>query len=88
MINPDNNTVTGTVRVGGNPFGVAVSPTSGYAFVANNASGTVSVINPSTNVVTATIAVGTGPFGVAVDPGTGAVYVTNGGESTVSVIHG
>jgi DNA-binding beta-propeller fold protein YncE len=38
--------VVATIGVGMEPRGVAVSPT-GYVYVANDGSGTVSVINPN-----------------------------------------
>jgi YVTN family beta-propeller protein len=65
VINPATNAVTATINVGGNPIGVAVSPTgpeAGDIYVANGASDTVSVINPATNAVTSTINVGTEPW--------------------------
>src|ERR1700753_2092596 len=77
---------TATVPVGTEPLGVAVDPTTGNVYVANEGSDTVSVISEKTNMVTATIPVGPGPFGVAVDPTTGNVYVTDSGDASVSVI--
>ena len=68
---------------------MAVSPTTGYVYVANELSDTLSVINPATNTVTATITVGTEPSWVAVSPtgpAAGDVYVTNFSSDTVSVI--
>ncbi len=92
VINPADNMVTATINVGLAPQGVAVSPTgpkTGFVYVANFDSGTVSVINTSNSVV-ATVNVGTNPEGVAVSPvGTkaGDVYVTNNDSGTVSVIN-
>jgi len=57
-----------------------------YAYVANNAGNSVSVINTATGTVTTTIAVGSFPYGVAVDQAGKFVYVTNSGSNTVSVI--
>jgi YVTN family beta-propeller protein len=56
------------------------------AYVANNGSGTLSVIDAATNTVTATVNVASGPTGVAVDPLTGVVYVTNTDSDSVSVV--
>ena len=57
MISTATNTVTATVTVGSNPWGVAVTPNGAYAYVTNEGSDTVSVISTATNTVTATITV-------------------------------
>jgi YVTN family beta-propeller protein len=57
-----------------------------FAYVANYASNSVSVIATATNTVTATVAVGQNPFGVAVTPDGTHAYVTNASDNTVSVI--
>lgn len=57
-----------------------------YAYVANNAANTVTVINTSTGAVVTTIAVGSFPYGVAVDQAGKFAYVTNSGSNTVSII--
>jgi YVTN family beta-propeller protein len=91
VINPTTNTVTTTIAVGSEPFGVAVSPTGPHAgdvFVTNDGSNSVSVINPATDTVIGTIGVGS-PEGVAVSPTgpeAGDVFVVNTGNNTVSVI--
>ncbi|RPJ72889.1 MAG: YncE family protein, partial [Alphaproteobacteria bacterium] len=98
VIDTATDTVTATVPVGTNPFGVAVSPDGSKVYVANSGSdpsyeGTVSVINTTTNTVTATVNnVGTNPVGVSVVPDGTKVYVANSGsdpsyEGTVSVIN-
>ena len=84
-------TVGLTLDVGASPFGVAVDPTGGFAYVANQGDDTVSVIDfyaPPTNspAVTATIGVGSAPSWVAVNPAGTRAYVTNYGGNTVSVI--
>ena len=76
----------GTVTVGANPLGVAVTPNGAYAYVANNDPGTVSVIATATNTVVATVTVGVNPYGVAVTPNGAYAYVANYGPGTVSVI--
>ena len=80
--------MTATINVGNTPYGVAVNPTTGVIYVANNISGTVSVINPATNTVTATLTVGSDPVGVAVSPTSGYAYVANQLGNTISVISG
>ena len=69
------------------PFGVAVTPNGAYAYVANDDSGTVSVISTATNKVTATITVGSSPYDVAVTPNGTYAYVVNFDSATVSVIN-
>ena len=77
MIDAATNTVTATIPVGSEPYGVAVDPATHTVYVTNAGDGTVSVIDAATNTVTATIPVGAYPDGVAVDPAAGTVYVTN-----------
>jgi len=91
------DTATGTVvgpmiPVGGNPFGVAVTPDGTKAYVASQRDGTASVINTASNTVVATILLGgfirpdIQPVGVAVTPDSTKVYVANPGDLTVMVI--
>ena len=64
------NTVTATIPVGTDPFGVAVTPDGSKVYVANSYLGnSVSVIDTATNTVTATIPVGIEPIGRGGDPG-------------------
>ncbi|MDE1828653.1 MAG: YncE family protein, partial [Candidatus Micrarchaeota archaeon] len=86
VISDNTNTVTATIPVGTNPYGVAYDSGKGAIYVTNYGASTVSVISDNTNTVTATIPVGAGPIDVAYDSGKGAIYVTNYGASTVSVI--
>jgi YVTN family beta-propeller protein len=86
VIDTATNTVTATIAVGDNPFGVAVNPAGTRTYVTNQNSDSVSVIDTTTNTVTATIAVGDNPFGVAVNPAGTRTYVTNLLSNTVSVI--
>ena len=80
------DTVAGTIPVGGNPTGVAVSPDGTRVYVANKASNTVSVIDAEGKVVVATVPVGTNPVGVAVNSTGTRLYVTNL-NGTVSVVN-
>jgi len=57
-----------------------------FAYVANNSSGTVSVIDVALNAVTATIAVGGSPWAVAINPFGSRAYVTNYSGNSVAVI--
>uniref|UniRef100_UPI0038CC079C YncE family protein n=1 Tax=Mycobacterium conspicuum TaxID=44010 RepID=UPI0038CC079C len=94
VINPITRAVTTiSLAAGASPEGVAVSPVTGYVYVANG-NGTVSVINPATNAVqTITVDSAGGSYGltaVAVSPKgpeAGDIYVTNYVNGTVSVIN-
>ncbi|MDN3351237.1 hypothetical protein [Actinomadura sp. DC4] len=66
VIDTATNTVIGTIPVGANPRGVAISPGGTRVYVANFGSTTVSVIDTATNAVIATIPVGAFPIRVAV----------------------
>jgi YVTN family beta-propeller protein len=79
-------TVTATIPVGSEPFGVAIPPNGAYAYVTNDGGTTVSVISTATNTVTATIPVGSEPAGVAVAPNGAHAYVANHADNSVSVI--
>jgi len=72
--------------VGTGPRGLAVAPNGSRVYVANNTSGTVSVIDTATAAVLVTINVGAQPWGVAVTPDNDKVYVVNQLSNTVSVI--
>jgi|GEM_PF-2192927 len=90
VINTTTNAIAGTITVGSNPFGVAVSPDGTKVYVTNYGSNSVSVIGTATNTVTATITVGSQPMGIAVTPDGTKVYVVNqnllGNPGNVSVI--
>ncbi|MCW3074880.1 MAG: C-terminal target protein [Flaviaesturariibacter sp.] len=75
--------ITSTITV------TPVTRGTGFAYIANNLDGTVSVINSATNVVTATIPAGVSPIGVAASADGSKVYVTNNssGSGSVSVIN-
>jgi len=79
------------VNAGSTPVTATITVTpknSGYAYIANGGSNTVSVINTGTNQVVATIPVGNSPYAVAVSPHGDWVYVTNSLDNTVSIIDG
>jgi YVTN family beta-propeller protein len=86
VIDMSTNSVTKTVSVGKNPYGIAVHPEGTYAYVANFSSNSVSVINAAKHTVEKTISVGTNPYGIAVNPAATLAYVTNYSDNTVSVI--
>lgn len=68
VIDVATNTVTTTVTVGAQPYGVGTTSDGTRVFISNQTGNTVSVIDTATNTVIATIAVGTKPSGIAVSP--------------------
>jgi len=91
-VNPQSPTFGGTVgspiATGTDPLGVAVSTRYGLAVVANNSSGTVSVLDLLTGTQkVAAVTTGTNPTGVAIDEGTGTALITNTGNNTVSELN-
>ncbi len=93
-IGDSKNIVIGSyvaIPVGTNPYQVSPKVTVGgvdYVYVANQGSGTVSVVRTSDNTVVQTIIVGTEPYGLstATIGGVVYVYVANTGSDTVSAI--
>jgi len=66
---------------------ITVTPSSsGFAYINNYGSNTVSVINTGNNIVVKNIPVQKSPWGVAINPDGSKIYVTNQGSNTVSVI--
>lgn len=101
VANPDNDTVSffdvaadrdqrlARVAVMDEPWGVVIAPDGVKTWVANTASGTVTVIRrtaPGTFKVKKQIAVGTEPYGMALTPNGTRLYVSNARSNTVSVI--
>ncbi len=76
--------VSGSYNSG--PYAVAITPNGAFAYTANAAASTVSVIDTAINRVVATVPVGTVPHGVAITPDGRFAYVGNEYSSTVSVI--
>ena len=90
-INPQDTANFGTfstIATGSGPQGVAVSPRFGLAVVANNTSGSASVLDlASKTQKIAAVTIGTTPTGVAIDEGTGTALITNTGSNTVSELN-
>jgi gliding motility-associated-like protein len=77
--NTSNSPVTATITVTPVP--------SGFAYIANRISNTLSVINIANYQVVATIPLGMVPWGVSVSADGSRVYVTNQGSNTLSVVN-
>jgi DNA-binding beta-propeller fold protein YncE len=75
-----------TISVGSSPAGVDVIPRLGYAVVANNGSGTASVIGLDSATVVSSPGTGTNPTGVAINPYSGLAIVANTGSNSISAI--
>ncbi len=86
VINTATNTVTATVPIGTQPYGVAVTPDGTKAYITDVQHNTASVIDTANNTVVATIPVGNGASGIAVNPDGSKAYVANLYDNTVSVI--
>jgi DNA-binding beta-propeller fold protein YncE len=86
VIDAATNTVTGSIPVGGDPEAIAVDPRTHTAYVANNSSGTVSVISAALPTPVTTVSSSRNPstvgqkvtFTATVDPaGPGTVTFTS-----------
>ena len=79
---------TNTVRTGEIPCAVAVDSISGRAFVANYASGNVTVIDGGNDSVIGTVNAGAYPQSIAVDSSDHRVFVGSTREGTITVLDG
>ena len=93
VIRTDRNEVIETIRVGDEPQSIAVDPNNRYAFTANAAAGTVSVIrisNASRSNFRArsigSLRTGSEPWNIVSSPDGRRIFVSNSGQDTVSVI--
>ncbi|HXG49026.1 MAG TPA: beta-propeller fold lactonase family protein [Methylomirabilota bacterium] len=94
VIRPDNNTRITKITVGDEPESVALTPNGQYAYVANAAGNSVSVIqinDPawgtfSANVV-ATLKTGAEPWNIVTSPDGNRVFVANSAQDTITVIN-
>jgi YVTN family beta-propeller protein len=86
VLDTATNSVTATVTVGRQPYGVAANSAGTRVYVSNADQDTISVLDTATNTVIASIAVGHLPLGVATNPAGTRVYVANSQASSVSVI--
>lgn len=77
-----------SVKVGSDPVAVAINTATNRVYVANNGSGSVSVLDGNTDTVVATLDIGKTPYVLAVNEVTNRVYVSNTFSNTVSVIDG
>jgi YVTN family beta-propeller protein len=84
----DQFTLEDTVRVGRRPLQCEVTPDGRYLYVANQVSGSVSVLDAHTGAVVTTIAnVGTQPHGVDISQDSRTVFVTLENQGGVDPPH-
>ena len=93
VIRPDNNTRIANIVVGDQPESIALTPDGLFAYVANAAAGTVTVILVSDSVwgtfgasVVATLTTGAEPWNIVCSPDGKRVFVANSGQDTITVI--
>jgi YVTN family beta-propeller protein len=94
VIRTSTNTVVRTIGVGDEPQSVALDPSNRFAFVANAAGSSVSVIrivNPSPTSafrarVVRRLTTGAEPWNVVASPDGRRVFVANSGQDTITVI--
>ena len=94
VFRPDNNTRLAKIAVGDEPQSVALTPNNQYAFVANAAGNSVSVIQitdsqwGSFNATLVTnILTGAEPWNVVTSPDGLRVFVANSAQDTITVIN-
>jgi YVTN family beta-propeller protein len=78
--------IVGTIKAGGSPFGVAVSPDGTIAAVSNDHAGLVSLIDLTTNLLIGSRSVGANPNGVTILPSSQYAVVANSSGSSLSVV--
>ncbi len=86
-INTSNYQVINSLKIGGTPNGIAISPVSGLIYVALSSLNEIAVIDPVTYQTTAIIPVGLDPTSVVMSPDGRLAFSTNNLSDTVSVIN-
>jgi YVTN family beta-propeller protein len=79
-------TITGSVRVGGLPLAVRLSPDGKFFFIANQGESGVNVVDARTLKVVRFIHTDTGAHGLGISRDTTKLYVTNRVAGTITVI--
>ena len=86
FINTANDTVTATVYVGTDPYGVTVSPSGTKVYVTDYKANNVLIIDTATGTLNDSVPVENMPVGIAVTPDGNRLYVANSGSNSVSII--
>ena len=94
VIRAKNNTVLTTLATGDEPRSVAVDPNNRFAFIANAAGNSVTVIKITNRrldsfaaVTRKTIKTGAEPWDIVISPDGKRIFVANSGQDTISVIN-
>src|SRR5437867_2817806 len=93
VFRPDNNTRITKITVGDEPQSITLTPDGQYAYVANAAPGSVTIIqisNPAWGAFSAsvvgTLTTGAEPWNIVCSPDGRRVFVANSGQDTITVI--
>ena len=81
-----SETDTSAVPLESNPRGIAISPVTDIAVIANEKSNSVSIIDLKTQTVLSSITVGKAPRSVAIDKGLNVAVVGNSHNNNISII--
>jgi YVTN family beta-propeller protein len=76
------------VKVGDAPVAIAGNSVANRVYVADNGSGSITVLDGQTDTVAATVQIGSLPYVLAVNDATDSVYVSNTFNNLLSVIDG
>jgi YVTN family beta-propeller protein len=86
VINAENNSIAATIAVHRQPVSMAVDPTGDFAYIANAASNSISVVDLKQRREVERIGVGERPVSVRVSSNGKAVVVANRDGNSVSII--
>lgn len=81
-----NNTVIGTMTIGGSPRGIAFNPSGTKVYAVDNTGNRVVVVDVASRTVLSTLSVGNGALRIAISPDGRTAVVTNNDDGTVSII--
>ena len=94
VIRSDTGVVIATIQTGNEPRGVALDPNNTFAFVANAAEGSVTVIKITNDsfgkfaaVIDRTITTGAESWDIVSSPDGKRIFVANSGQDTITVIN-
>ena len=86
MIDGLSDAVTRTIPLGTHPQAIAVDEQNDRVYVANQRTGSMTVIDGKTKLPVSKVDVGTIPYAIGLDAPARVIYVANYGSNNVSVI--